>query len=70
MKVPLPPLYVGPVWKRRFNPQVHVDQWFPQAKGGIDAFSNHRAALGKFNKQKGDLTGYELRSAKRKFCPV
>ena len=69
-KVPLPPLYVGPVWKRRFNTQVHVDHWFPQSKGGTDVFSNLRAALGKFNQQNGVLTGYELRSAKRKFCPV
>lgn len=69
-KVPLPPLYVGPVWKRRFNTQVHVDHWFPQSKGGADVFSNLRAALGKFNQQKSDLTGYELRSAKRRFCPV
>lgn len=69
-KVPLPPLYVGPVWDRRFNLRVHADHRFPQAKGGTDVFSNLQAALGKFNQQKGVLTGYELRSAKRKFCPV
>ena len=69
-KVPLPPLYVGRVWDWRFNPRVYVDHRFPQAKGGTDVFSNLQAVPGKFNQQKGVLTGYELRYAKRRFCPV
>lgn len=69
-RVPLPPLYVGPLWKRRFNPDVEVDHKVPRAKGGPDLFSNFQATHEWFNKKKGVLTGYELRSAKRKFCPV
>ena len=69
-KVPLPPLYVGPLWSRRLNPDIHVDHRIPKAKGGTDALSNLQLTASEFNWKKGVLTGYELRSAKRRFCPV
>ena len=69
-KVPLPPLYVGPLWSRRLNPDIHVDHRIPKAKGGTDALSNLQLTASEFNRKKGVLTGYELRSAKRSFCPV
>ena len=69
-KVPLPPLYVGPLWSRRLNPDIHVDHRIPKAKGGTDTLSNLQLTASEFNWKKGVLTGYELRSAKRRFCPV
>ena len=68
--VPLPPLYVGLLWKRAFNPDVHVDHKIPQAKGGTHAFSNLQATKGWYNQKKGVLTGQKLRWAKTRFCPV
>ena len=69
-KVPLPPLYVGPLWSRRLNPDIHVDHRIPKAKGGTNVPSNLQLTASEFNWKKGVLTGYELRSAKRRFCPV
>ena len=69
-KVPLPPLYVGPPWKRRLNPAIEIDHKFPTAKGGTDARSNLQLTLQEYNRKKGVLTGYQLRSAKQCFCPV
>ena len=69
-KVPLPPLYVGPLWSRKLNPAIHMDHKIPKAKGGTDALSNLQLTASEFNLKKGTLTGYELRSAKRRFCPV
>lgn len=69
-KVPLPPLYVGPPWNRRLNPQIHIDHRLPRAKGGTDIPSNLQLTAAVFNRKKSALTDYELRSAKRKFCPV
>ena len=69
-RVPLPPLYVGPLWNRRFNRDVEVDHRVPTAKGGPDVFYNFQATHEWFNKKKGVLIGYELRRAKQRFCPV
>ena len=69
-KVPLPSLYVGPPWKRRLNPEIHIDHRLPKAKGGTDDRSNLQLTFSEYNQKKGVLTGYELRSAKRRFCPV
>ena len=69
-KVRLPQLYVGPLWARRLNPAIHIDHRLPKAKGGTDALSNLQLTAAKFNLKKGVLTGYELRSAKRRFCPT
>ena len=69
-KVPLPPLYVGPLWKRKLNPKIHIDHRLPKARGGTDDLSNLQLTFSEFNLKKGTLTGYELRSAKRKFCTV
>lgn len=69
-KVPLPPLYVGPPWKRRFNPDIHIDHKFPRAKGGTDDPSNLQLTHKTFNLKKGALTGDALLSAQRRFCPV
>ena len=69
-KVPLPPLYVGPPWKRRLNPAIEIDHKFPKTKGGTDARSNLQLTLREYNRKKGVLTGYQLRSAKQRFCPV
>lgn len=69
-KVPLPPLYVGPVWDRRLNPAIHVDHRIPKAKGGKDVLSNLQLTAAEFNLKKGTLTGNELRAAKPSFCPA
>lgn len=68
-KIRLPALYVGPFWARRLNPAIHVDHRIPKAKGGTDVLSNLQLTAAEFNRKKGVLTGYELRSAKRRFCP-
>ena len=69
-KVPLPPLYVGPPWKRRLNPAIEIDHRLPKAKGGTDDRSNLQLTFWEYNRKKHVLTSYPLRSAKRKFCPV
>ena len=66
--VPLPPLYVGPLWKRRLNPEIEVDHLHPKAKGGANDVSNLQATRKEFNRRKRDLTGDALEEAKRKFC--
>jgi len=69
-KVRLPPLYVGLPWARRLNPAIHIDHRIPKAKGGTDVPSNLQLTAAEFNLKKGVLTGHELRSAKRRFCPT
>ena len=66
-KVRLPPLYVGLLWARRLNPAIHVDHRIPKARGGTDGLSNLQLTAA--NLKKG-ITGHELRSAKRSFCPT
>ena len=69
-KVPLPPLYVGPLWSRKLNPAIHVDHKIPTAKGGTDHPSNLQLTAAKFNLKKGTKTGYELGWVKRRMCSV
>ena len=68
-KVPVPSLYVGPIWSRRFNPAIEIDHRIPRAKGGSDQIANLQLTHRGFNRAKRDLTGYDLRQAKRHFCP-
>ena len=69
-KVPLPPLYVGPLWNRQLNPDIEIDHRLPKVKGGTDRPSNLQLTHRSYNRAKRDLTGYELRHAKTRFCPV
>ena len=68
--VPLPPLYVGPLWKRKLNSKIEVDHKKPRAKGGTDNVSNLQLTFWKYNRSKRDLTGPALGRAQRSFCPV
>ena len=69
-KVPLPPLYVGPLWNRQLNPDIEIDHRIPRAKGGTDRLSNLQLTHRHYNRAKSDLTGRELRRAKNRFCPA
>ena len=69
-KVPLPPLYVGPLWNRQLNPDIEIDHRIPRAKGGTDRPSNLQLTHRSYNRAKRDLTGRELRRAMPRFCPV
>ncbi|MDE0704942.1 MAG: HNH endonuclease signature motif containing protein [Rhodospirillaceae bacterium] len=69
-KVRLPPLYVGPIWNRRLNPDIEIDHRIPRAKGGTDHLSNLQLTHRSYNRAKSDLTGRELRRAMTRFCPV
>ena len=69
-RVPLPPLYVGPLWNRRLNPDIEIDHRMPRAKGGTDRLSNLHLTHWSYNRAKGDLTGREFRRAMTRICPV
>ncbi|MCE2519903.1 MAG: HNH endonuclease [Alphaproteobacteria bacterium] len=69
-RVPLPPLYVGPLWNRRLNPDIEIDHRVPRAKGGTDHLSNLQLTHRSYNRAKRDLTGSELRRAMTRFCPA
>ena len=69
-KVPLPPLYVGPLWNRQLNPDIEIDHRIPRVKGGTDRLSNLQLTHRYYNRAKSDLTGRELRRAKTRFCPA
>ena len=66
--IPLPPLYVGPWWNRRLNPDIEVDHRHPKAKGGTNDVSNLQATHKEFNRRKGARIGKDLERAKRRFC--
>lgn len=68
--VSLPPLYVGPLWNPRLNPDIEIDHRIPRAKGGTDRPSNLQLTHRSYNRAKSDLTGRELRRAMTRFCPV
>ena len=67
---PLPNLYVGWLWERRFNPDIEIDHIKPKSRGGSDNVSNLHLTHRNYNRAKGALVGAELRKAKRQFCPV
>ena len=68
-RVPLPPLYVGPIWNRKLNLDIEIDHKIPKAKGGSDQVSNLQLTHRQFNRARGALTGDDLRRAKLRFCP-
>ncbi len=68
--VPLPPLYIGLLWKRRLNPIIEIDHILPRAFGGSDEISNLQLTHRKYNRAKGTLIGHDLVKAQRQFCPI
>ena len=68
--VPLPSLYIGPLWNRRLNPAIEVDHALPRAWGGSNDLSNLQLTRKEYNRAKGTRAGIFLENAKKQFCPI
>ena len=66
--IPLPNLYVGPLWKRRLNPRIEVDHILPRSKGGSNELANLQLTHQAYNRAKRDLYGPELSRAIKNVC--
>ena len=68
--VPLPPLYVGPLWNRQLNRAIEVDHALPKVWGGTNDLSNLQLTHRDYNRAKGARVGISLENAKKQFCPI
>ena len=67
---PLPALFAGYLWQRKLNPLIEVDHIIPRSKEGHDTISNLQLTHQKYNRAKGNETGFALRQASDHFCSL